>query len=59
MEQNSFYSETRLIIETIIKTAIDVIGTQKEEKPVWEPNVGAKVRLAWPLQAWCHFCSGS
>lgn len=39
MELNNVYSETRLIIETIIKTAVDVIGTQKDAKASREPKV--------------------
>lgn len=45
MEQNIFYLQTKLIIETIIKTAVDVIGTRKEGHTTREANVQRKVRL--------------
>lgn len=45
MEQNIFYLQTKLIIETIIKTAVDVIGTQKEGHTTRQANVQRKVRL--------------
>lgn len=36
MEQNVFYSETKFIIETVLKTAVDVIGAPKQEQTTEE-----------------------
>lgn len=44
MSQNLvFYSETKSILETVIKTTVDVIGNSKEENATKEPNVRRKV----------------
>lgn len=48
MEQNIFYLQTKFIIETVLKTAADVIGTAKEKSTTGEPNVGREVRFASP-----------
>ncbi|TNN01218.1 hypothetical protein fugu_010600 [Takifugu bimaculatus] len=39
MEQNIFYLQTKFIIETVLKTAADVIGTAKVNNTTGEPNV--------------------
>lgn len=46
MQENIFYSETKFIIETVIKTAIDVIGTPQKENITPEPNVRRQVTFA-------------
>lgn len=46
MEQNVFYLQTKFIIETVLKTAADVVGTAKEKNTTEEPNVRRKVRFA-------------
>lgn len=38
-----FYSEVKFILETIIKTAVDIIGNLKEENSRKEPSVRRKV----------------
>lgn len=43
MDENIFYSETKFIIDTVINTAIDVIGTPKRENITPEPNVERQV----------------
>lgn len=48
MEENIFCSETKFIIETVIKTAVDVVGTPQNENITPEPNVRYQVRLALP-----------
>lgn len=42
-EKMVFYSEVKLILETIIKTAVDIIGNLKEENSIKEPSVRRKV----------------
>lgn len=46
MEENIFYTETKFIIETVIKTAVDVIGTTQKSNTTPEPNVRHQVRFA-------------
>ena len=51
-----FYSETKLIVETAIKTAVVVIENAKEETSLKKPNVRRKVSerfvlLMMPLNA--------
>ena len=46
MEENIFYSETKFIIETVIKTAVDVIRTPPKQNRTPEPNVRRQVRFA-------------
>lgn len=56
MEQNIFYLQTKFIIETVLKTAADVIGTAKEKNTTGEPNVRRKVRFASPRHpVYCSF----
>lgn len=43
MSTNVFYSETKLIVETAIKTAFGVIENDKEENSLKKPNVRRKV----------------
>lgn len=57
MEQDVFYFQTKFIIETVLKTAADVIGTAKENNTTEEPNVRRKVRFASARQPVC--CSSS
>lgn len=58
MEQNVFYLQAKLIIETLLKTAADVIGTAKEKSSTGEPNVRRKVRFASPRHpVYCSFSS--
>lgn len=47
MEENIFYSETKFIIETVIKTSVDVIRTPRKENITPEPNVRRQVRFAF------------
>lgn len=46
MQENIFYLETKFIIETVIKTAVDVIGTPQKENITPEPNVRRQVTFA-------------
>lgn len=46
MEQNIFYLQTKFIIETVLRTAADVIGTAKVNNTTGEPNVRREVRFA-------------
>lgn len=44
MEENTvFYAEAKLIIETVITTAVDVIGNLKEGNSTQEPYLRRKV----------------
>lgn len=51
MEENIFYTETKFVIETVIKTAVDVIGSPQKENTTPEPNDRCQVRQASPHQA--------
>lgn len=58
MEQNVFYLQTEFIIETVLKTAADVVGTAKEKNTTGEPNVRREVRFASPHHpVYCGFSS--
>lgn len=46
MEQNIFYLQTKFILDTVIKTAADVIGPARERCAAGAPNVGREVRFA-------------
>lgn len=57
MEQDILYLQTKLIIETLLKAAADVIGTAEVKNPTGEANVRRKVSFASPQHLVC--CSFS